>query len=395
MATESNEGGGHVNPLAGLRLIRLADVERESVSWRWSGRLPEGKLVIEEGDPGTGKSWLSMAIATAVTVGAPLPGDTEQFEPQNVLIFTAEDGLADTVRPRLEDMGADLSRVVAVDAVVDADGAERFPNLADDLFFIDAELAKGGYGLVVFDPLNAYLKGVDGNRDIDLRSVLGPLAALAERYDVTVICIRHLTKSSRDRAIYRGQGNIAYVAAARVVLLVGVNPDDESERVVIPIKNNLAPLAAPVAFEVVDGQFRWRGATDVTAAQLLAPDTPAEERSARDEAAEFLKEALADGPRSQPEVIGESRSLGIKERTLRRAKQDLGIVSTPRYEPGRRGAAGHDWHLPDDSTDLDGHAPIHGERGHLNHFEVEAAPAGDAVGHLNPLDDLVGEEEVF
>src|SRR5205823_1188709 len=101
--------------------------------------------------------------------------DVQEFEPQNELVFTAEDGLADTVRPRLEDIGADLTRVIAASAVVDENGAERFPNLAEDLLFIEAELAKGGYSLVVFDPLNAYLKGIDGNRDIDLRSVLGPL----------------------------------------------------------------------------------------------------------------------------------------------------------------------------------------------------------------------------
>jgi hypothetical protein len=394
-ATPSSVTVGDLNRPPGLQLVRIADVEREEVSWRWSGRLPRGKLVLIEGDPGTGKSWLTMAISTAVTLGNPLPGDAERFESQDVLIFSAEDGLADTIRPRLEDMGADLTRVQAVSAVMDANGAERFPSLADDLLYIDAALAAGGYGIVVIDPLNAYLKGVDGNRDIDLRAVLGPVGALAERYGVTIICVRHLTKGSRDRAIYRGQGNIAYTAAARVVLLVGVNPDDGTEHVIVPIKNNLAPLATAMSFELVDGRFLWKGETRLTAEQLLAPDSQGEERTARDAAVEFLSDALADGARPTVEVYREANAMGIAKRTLERAKASLGIVARPRYQEGKRGAQRWHWSLPlagsSTAPALDRQVQIHGQGGDLNASESERETFDGQAGDLK----VVVEEEVI
>ena len=346
----SGKNDGPLNTEAILHLLRLSDVPYEEVTWRWRGRLPAGKLVILEGDPGTGKSWLSLAIATAVTRGQPLPGDDGEFEPQNVLLLTAEDGLADTVRPRIEDMGGDLRRVFVAALVDEADGSERFPKLPVDLPALtaaldEAELGEGGYGLVIIDPLNAYLGGVDGNRDIDVRSVLGPLASLAEVYGVPIVGIRHLTKGGRDRTIYRGAGSIAYTAAARVVLLVGINPDDETERVVVPVKNNLAALTPGVAFDL-EGRFTWRGISNVTADQLLAPDAQPEERGTRAEAIEFLKDALANGPRPAAELQAQAQGLGIAPRTLKRAKADLNVISTSIYEAGVRGATAWVWSLP-------------------------------------------------
>ena len=136
--------------------VTIADVRRERVKWRWGDRIPEGKLIIIEGDPEVGKSFLALAVATAYTTGAALPTDAGDYEPQRVLFLTAEDGLADTVRPRLEDMGANLRLVTALKAVRD-EGAECFVDLGEDLGHLEAELATGGYGLVIVDPINAYL----------------------------------------------------------------------------------------------------------------------------------------------------------------------------------------------------------------------------------------------
>lgn len=390
-ANPSIEPLGHLN-LVGPILLRIADVKREEVEWRWQHRIPKGKLTMIEGDPDTGKSFLTMALATAETTGAPLPGDSGYFEAMDVLILTAEDGLGDTVRPRLEDMGADLNRVVALTAVRDSDGVERFPNLKDDLLMVEEALSSGRFSMMIIDPINAYLGGIDGNRDTDIRSVLGPLAAIAERYRIAVIAVRHLTKGGRDKAIYRGLGGIGYTAAARSVLLVGKNRDDESERVVVCIKHNLAPDSPAIGFEINEGRFAWRGESSVSAGELLAPDLQPEERSVREEAAEFLLEALADGPRPQPEVTKEARALGISEKTLRRAKGDLGVVSTPRYEPGRRGAAGHDWKLSEvlGQKYLDGRVSTHGHLGHLNGPESEPTASHVGVGHVNSASD---EEE--
>jgi len=309
-------------------VVKLADVNREEVEWEWEARLPHRRIVLVEGDPGVGKSWLVLAIGAAITTGAPLPGQTAPREPGKVLLLTAEDGLADTVRPRMEDMAADLQRVKVLTAMRNEEGNERHPSLVDDLGAVETVLSEGGYKLLIIDPLNAYL-GVtlDTHRDAALRAALTPLALLAERWGVIVLCIRHLTKGGRDKAIYRGQGNIAYTAAARVVFLVGANPDDPQERVLACIKNNLAPLPPALAFELRDGQFLWRGITDVTAAAMLAPDRDEGERGALAEAEDFLRQLLADGPMEVTQMEEERKGAGITVATLRRAKEALSVVS--------------------------------------------------------------------
>ena len=309
-------------------VVKVVDVNREEIDWEWEARLPRRRIVLIEGDPGVGKSWLALAIATAITTGAPFPGQTAPRGPGKVLLLTAEDGIADTVRPRLEDMGADLSRAMVLQAIRDEGGNERHVSLVTDLAAVEAVLGEGGYKLLIIDPLNAYLGfTLDTHRDASLRAALTPLALLAERWGVIVLCIRHLTKGGRDKAIYRGQGNIAFTAAARVVFLVGENPDDPRERVFACIKNNLAPLPSALAFELTDGQFLWRGITDVTPAALLRPDADEGERGALAEADAFLRQLLADGPMEATQIEDERKAAGITTATLRRAKAALKVVS--------------------------------------------------------------------
>ncbi len=332
--------GGEDDRLSGPVLVNMADVQREEVSWLWRWRIPFGKLTLLEGDPGLGKSWLTMALATSVTLGSHpglrLPDDYSNSDPRSVLVMTAEDGLGDTVRPRLEDMGADLTRVQVLTAVINEQGRETFPSLARDLWQLESALSGGDYALIIIDPINAYLGGVDGHQDVDIRSVLGPLAKLAEKYGVAILCLRHITKGGRDKSIYRGLGSIGYTAAARSVLLVGVDPDDENLRVVVCHKHNLAPDSPGIAFEIQNGQFFWRGESSVTADAMLAP-TSTEDRSVREEAADFLRELLADGPRRTEDVQREAKRIGISASTLKRARHDLNIRSE---RVGGLGAAG-------------------------------------------------------
>lgn len=347
---------------AGPVLVSIGDVQREAVQWLWAGRLPLGKITILEGDPGVGKSWLTLAVAAAISRGAPLPGQ-EDCPPASVLVLTAEDGLADTVRPRLEDMGADLGRVKALVAVRDPKGKTSHFSLVDDLEHLEGALQGGGYGLVIIDPLNAYLgTTLDTHRDAALRSVLTPLAALAERYRVAVIAVRHLTKTPRDRAIYRGQGSIAYTAAARVVHLVGFDPGDPSKqrRVMATVKNNLAAPPLGLAFEIAPGgrldqaAFRWLGETDVTPAALLAP----EKDSALDEAVTTLREALAAGPVKVTDLRKEAQELGISWRTFENAKRALKAEAFRLGEKGHRGRGSWYWRMPGETRAA---GPVHPE----------------------------------
>lgn len=329
-----------VGGLAGPVLTRLSTVEPKPVNWRWSRRLPMGKMTLLVGDPGMGKSWLSLAIGAAVTTGDPLPGESKRFPPQDVLILTAEDGLADTVRPRMESLGADLERVDMLTAVRGGSGKEHYLSLADDLRYLEDAVAAGRYGLVIIDPLSAYMgKGLDTHRVSAVRAVLTPLASLAERYDVSVLAIAHLTKSPRERTIYRIQESVSIPGQSRVVHLVGMSPHDEQERVMACIKNNLSREPKAITYRIedragglagLDGRFVWGGESEVTADALVGPERSQEERSSLDEAQDFLRQALADGPRSSTDVQEEATKAGISLPTLNRAKRPLKVHSARR-----------------------------------------------------------------
>ena len=328
-------------------VVKLETVAREEVDWIWQDRLPLRRLTGFIGDPGVGKSWGLLGITTAITRGVALPGQTIGGDPAKALILTAEDGLADTVVPRLEDMGADVSMVRVLDAVQDHDSRQMLSLVTDIDIIEDALSREDDYKLLILDPINAYLGSVlDTHRDAALRSVLAPLADMAERYSIAVAFILHLTKGQADRAIYRAQGNIAYVAAARVVHLVGVNPDDEDERIMACIKNNLVAKPPAVTFTLNEGQFRWKGLTDIAPAALLKGDDDEEVRTgALAEAGDFLRQTLADGPRGAEATIKEATDVGIAKRTLMRAKAALKVSGKRFGEMGVRGGGGWYWRL--------------------------------------------------
>jgi putative DNA primase/helicase len=308
-------------------VLRLADVEREETVWLWHERIPLGKLTLVEGDPGLGKSWLTLVLAANITKGWPLPDDGDNpipREPANVILLSAEDGAGDTIRPRLEDAGADLERVFLLT------GSKEDPDagisLERDLDLLDMTAERVKPLLVVVDPLQAYLgAGVDMHRSNETRPVLAALARFAERHGCAVIIVRHLRKASGDKAIYRGMGSIDFTGAARSVLRVGQDPNDEKTRVIVQVKTNLGPMAEGLAFTIDAGQFRWLGTSSVTADQMDAPQDE-DTKTKLEEAMDFLREELADGPRPSAELIKDARKqLDISERTLKRAKARMGI----------------------------------------------------------------------
>ena len=342
-----------------------------------------------DGDPEVGKSFLSLAIATAVTLGTALP-EGQAGRPGGVLILTAEDGLGDTVRPRAEELGADLTKLFCLTAIATSDGKTKHFSLAEDLETLEDYLRTCPISLIIIDPINAYLgASIDTNRDAALRSVLTPLAELAERFVVAVLVIRHLTKGTREKAIYRGQGSIAYVATARSVLLLGKNPQDESERVVVCIKNNLAAHPSAVSFELKEGEFHWKGLSTLTADDILRPES-GERVSAVDEASTFLREALAEGSRPGTEVEKEAKLQGISGPALQRARRNLAVVSKRIGEAGKQGGGAWLWSLPANSPlDLDDQGDRVENLISLTRSESEDARAPEDVDHLNHEADAV------
>ena len=311
-----------------LKLINMEQVEIEKIDWLLYPFIPFGKVTIVQGDPGEGKTTMVLQIIAKLTKGeAVLPSDSDEsdleektmaLEPVNVIYQTAEDGLGDTIKPRLLSAGADCSRVMVID---DNDQA---------LTMMDARLEeaiiKTNARLVVLDPIQGFLgTAVDMHRANEIRPLMKRVAVLAEKYHCAIILIGHMNKNSNGKSSYRGLGSIDFQAAARSVLIVGRIKDEPEIRVVCHVKSSLAPEGKSIAFRLdKDTGFEWIGEYDISADDLLSGDNRGQKIHA---AKEFLKEILASGSVAQTKVAEEAESRRIKKKTLWNAKKELEIDS--------------------------------------------------------------------
>lgn len=328
-----------------ITLPSMADVEREEVEWLWYPRVPRGKFTLLEGDPGLGKSLLTCALAAILSRGWPLPGEdkTQRREPRRTLLLADEDGYGDTVRPRLEALGADLHFVRPVLGIVRDSGEHPLTLDEGGVMALSDEVETYRPALIVIDPLFSYIgAGADINKGTEVRAVLRPLVELCQRSGAAMIALRHFTKMNGASAIYRGQGNIDFLAAARSVLAVREDPDNAGRAILCHTKSNLGPKAESLAYRIGNGnggvEFLWEGQVDMSVEDLFAHQD--EDRSALDEAKQFLHDALFEGPKPGKEVQREAREAGVAERTLWRAKSRLGVKAK------KEGAGGWFWVLP-------------------------------------------------
>jgi putative DNA primase/helicase len=324
----------HQATVPALSVIRLSDVMPERVSWLWEGRIPRGKLVTLDGDPSLGKSTLALTFAAIVTTGGIWPDGTRCEFPGDVVLMAAEDGLADTVRPRLDAAGADVTRVHAVQGVTLPDGSLRPPTLAD-VDYLHQLVVETGARLLVVDVLMAYLpSGVDSHKDQDIRRVLSRLAALADATGCTVLLLRHLNKAKGGDPLYRGGGSIGIVGAARAGMLVAKDPDDEQVRVLACTKSNLGREPEGLTYRLTDAdehgvaRVEWLGTSTHDARALLADPDNAPESPERDEAKSWLEDYLIENRRPKSaDVKGDAwKQSHIRDRTLQRAAKDLKVV---------------------------------------------------------------------
>ena len=311
-----------------LKLINMEQVEVEKIDWLLYPFIPFGKVTIVQGDPGEGKTTMVLQIIAKLTKGeAVLPSGSDEpaleektmdLEPVNVIYQTAEDGLGDTIKPRLLSAGADCSRVMVID---DNDQA---------LTMMDARLEEAiirtKARLVVLDPIQGFLgAAVDMHRANEIRPLMKRVAVLAEKYHCAIILIGHMNKNSNGKSSYRGLGSIDFQAAARSVLIVGRIKDEPEIRVVCHVKSSLAPEGKSIAFRLdKDTGFEWIGEYDISADDLLSGDNRGQKIH---EAKEFLKEILVSGSVAQTKVAEEAESRGIKKKTLWNAKNELEIES--------------------------------------------------------------------
>jgi len=330
-------------PPTGPVLTQMDGVKVEQVTWLWEPMIPRGKLTIIEGNPGDGKTWFALGISAAVSDGHFLPnpatGRMESLiEPGPVIYMTSEDGVADTIKPRLEAAGANHSRVYVLEGNYDQGGNVHQIALKN-MKPIEEAVKQVKPSLLVIDPIQGYLgANVDMYRANEVRPLLAKLSGMAEKYHFAVVCVRHLTKSTSSKAIYRGMGSVDFSAAARSILLVGKDPDRPEERAIIQTKNSLGLTAKPLGFVIDEEGFQWTGVSDITVSGMLRDETDDDDRSAIEEAKSFLIETLGGKtPVNAGVVFKEAKEAGISEATLKRAKRALGVESVkPKDKPNAK-----------------------------------------------------------
>lgn len=329
------DAAGPVPTSEPFTLTRVADVEPRRVRWVWSPRIPLGKMTILDGDPGLGKSMVTLDVAARVSRRCIMPDGLkgDLLGPRGVVILSAEDDPADTIRPRLEAAGANLNRIGLLLAVRDGDGETRPPHLGD-LDALRAAIKRVNAALVIVDPLMAFMpEDRDSHRDQDIRRALAPLAALANEIEVAIVVVRHLNKTSNGNPLYRGGGSIGIIGAARSGLLLARDPSDPTGqgRVVAVTKSNLSISSPSLRFRVIEAQHgvpkvEWLGESDHTAGDLLAAahEDVADRRESQ-EVKEWLREVLAEGPVGARNVFTQARHVGLSEKVVRKAAKVLNV----------------------------------------------------------------------
>lgn len=417
-----------------LRFVNMAEVEAESIRWLWTGRLALGKLTMMDGDPGLGKSLVTVDLAARVAMGRSMPdGSAGLGEPANVVLVSGEDSYADTVAPRLLAAGVSpeaMWRIQGLDQVEEtrSDGttSEWLFSLVTDLPKLEETIRKIGVRLLIIDPITAYLgSGTDMYKDADLRRVLTPLAKMAERTGVAVVLVRHLNKSTSTPALHRGLGGVGFIGVARLGLLVAPNPDAEGEVLVSRHKGNIGAPPPTLAYRIVQvgeaenmPRLQWLGERATTAEDGLAAQAGAgadrETRSATDEAVEWLRSYLANGPRPAKAIVEDAIAAGIipdkhHDKPLRTAR--MRICKKPEKD-GMHG--GWIWELdPEKAPSSSGKGifdevdndnpdfkpvptkmPTPEDGGHLHAETPPKMPSTDSDGHLQDDAEFNGSSDV-
>ena len=328
---------------------RASEIEPERVEWLWPARIARGKHTCIAGEPGTGKSQLSISIAAAITMGGEWPCGEGRAPLGSVIILSAEDGAADTIVPRLIAAGADRDRVHIVSAVPTENEGRRGFSLQADLDRLEQKIAEvGDVALVVIDPISSYMGKTDSHKNADVRGVLEPVAEMAERTRVAVWTVTHFSKpngGTATKAHHKFIGSIAFVAAARAAFAVLEDPNEKDRRLFLHAKNNLAEPPQGLAFRleqvvvkegIVTSRVQWESEPiTMTANEALAADAVSKKSTPAVKEAEcFLRQLLAAGPLPSSQVKSEAEEFGLNLATLRRAKTKLGIKP---YKDGMKG----------------------------------------------------------
>ena len=300
-----------------LQMIKMSEIQSQEVAWLWFPFIPYGKLTIVQGDPGDGKTTLVLNIAAKLSKGEGLDSKMKLTEPLNVIYQSAEDRLADTVKPRLETAGANCENISVIDESI------KSLSMIDER--LEEAVIRTKAKLLILDPIQAYLGGgMDMNRANEARDMTKKLATLAEKYQCAIVLVGHMNKAAGNKAAYRGMGSIDFFAVARSVLLVGRVEGEANIRAVVQIKNNLAAFGHPKAFELSEDGFHWLGDYEITADEVLGGIAP--KANKLEQAKRLLREvAETNNAMQSNEIFNLAEEQGISRRTLENAKMELSI----------------------------------------------------------------------
>lgn len=323
-----------------LKLIHMEDVVSKEVEWLWYPYIPYGKITIIEGDPGEGKTTLVLKLAAALSRGLPLPcDDDKEYEPIHIIYQTAEDGIEDTIKPRLVKAGADCSMIRVIDET------DKELSMTDDR--LEQAIIETGARLIILDSIQAYIGAtVDMHRANEIRPVLKHLGIIAEKHNCAIILIGHMNKASGSKSTYRGLGSIDIQAIARSVLLVARLRDKPNIRIMAHNKSSLAPTGDAIGFEMTeDNGMVCIGPYDITIDELLSGNEGRGKKKL-DIAENFIKEYFGTNKViPSNEIMMEAAKRSIKRNTLLSAKKKLGITSDK--EKAEDGTIYWTWVMPE------------------------------------------------
>jgi putative DNA primase/helicase len=348
-----------------LVIKRASDVMPQPVVWLWPGRMAIGKQTLIAGEPGLGKSQIATSLVAAVTTGGLWPHEEGRAPLGNAIILSAEDGIADTIVPRLHAAQADCERAFIISAVRNHDRLRTF-NLQADLALLEETIDRiGDVRLIVIDPISSYMGSIDSHKNTDVRSVLEAVGEMAERRHTAIVGITHFSKGAGQRAINAFMGSVAFIAAARAAFAVMKDSDDETRRLFLPVKNNLAPLGLGLAFRLVqhiipveggDGgvasTVSWESApVTSTADEMMAANTSTP-HSAKADCVEFLQTVLANGWTEVADITAEAIGAGLhaegKQLKDNKPMRDArGALKVETRRDGFGKGARYFWALPD------------------------------------------------
>ena len=358
----------HDIPDPSLITTQLSTIEAVPIRWLWKHRIARGKLTIIAGDPKLGKSLVTTDLAARITTGTTWP-DGDKAPQGNVIFASAEDDPADTIRPRIETAGGNAEHVHIIGLIpdIDNDGKpyERGFSLRQDADLLQATIERiGNVAAVIIDPVTAYLGGTDSHKNAEVRELLAPLSRIAAECNVAVIAVSHLNKGAGNNALYRVSGSLAFTAAARTCWLVAKDQNDEQRRLMLPSGSNIAPDIGGLAYRIdtVDTAvgtvpiLDWEpDPVTIDATDALTPES--EEKTEREEAADWLQELLSEGTMKSADVQRAAKDAGLAMRTVHRARKLAGVET---YREGFGKGATYYWRAMDTPPKKGG---IHGDGG--------------------------------